>query len=83
MAEPQDEHDDDLEHDLNDDSLESRMRKLKDKDIKYTRHGFYAGISVFVWVAFWDLANRHQDNWRFQVLSWACMFAAIWASANM
>ena len=71
------------EDEEDDDYLETRIRDLKDKDIRFQRHGFNAGASVLAWVAFWDMANRHQDDWRFQMLSWACVITAIWASVNL
>ena len=63
--------------------LEERKSRARNEDLRYKRHGFNAGISVFAWTAFWELANEHQDDWRFILLSWVCVAVSIWAAVNM
>lgn len=65
------------------DELDRKMQDVAGGELRYQRHGFNAGISVFVWTAFWDMAARHQDDWKFVLLTWVCVLTAVWAAVHL
>lgn len=77
------EHEGNADDNDDDDILDRMMRNLRNDQIRPQRAGFNSGASVLVWTAFWDLANRNQDNPRFVILSWVCVGASIWAASYL
>lgn len=65
------------------DRLEKRMLEIVDTEIHCQRPGFNAGMAVFAWFSFWELAAIHQDDWRFILLTWICVGTAIWAATHL
>jgi len=77
------EHEGNADDNDDDDILDRMMRNLRNDQIRPQRAGFNSGASILVWTAFWDLANRNQDNPRFVIFSWVCVVASVWAAAHL
>lgn len=50
---------------------------------RFERSWFWVAASVLAWVAFWDLADRHQAHMLSRIISWAAVLAAIWVANNL
>lgn len=47
------------------------------RDVRFEREWFYVAAAVLGWVAFWDMADRHQGNFRAHALAWLAIGIAV------
>lgn len=47
------------------------------EEARFYRHWGYVACAVLAWAAFWEFADRHQQNPHSQLLAWMAVAAAV------
>lgn len=49
------------------------QHSIQTSHLGFRSRGFYAGLTVLGWKAFWELADQHQNNWGSILLAWTAI----------
>lgn len=60
------------------DMLEQAAQSVRAEDLRFERPAFYIAASIVAWIAFWELADRNQQNPYSHVMAWLFVFVAVW-----
>lgn len=62
------------------DLLEAAAANVSTDHVRFGREWFYVASSIMAWIAFWQMADRHQHEAASQRLAWLTVLIALWAA---
>ena len=63
--------------------VDALFAHVRPYELVFRRPWFFVAATVLAWMAFWDMADRHQESVLSRLLAWTTVLAALWAANNL